>query len=46
MDRWERFNETSLPTKEAFIVSQIWKILQMLIIGMQKECSKTLIIKI
>ena len=41
MDSWERFNETSLPDKESYYYYSssylIWKILQMLIIGMQKE---------
>ena len=46
MDSWVRFDETSLPDEKLFIVAQIWKILQMLIIGMQKECSKALIIKV
>ena len=46
MDSWERFDEASLPDKEAFYSSLNRKILQMLIIGMQKEFSKVLIIKI
>ena len=46
MDSWERFDETSLPDKEAFYCCLMWEILQLLITGMQKEYSKTLIIDI
>ena len=42
MDSWDIFCQI----KRLFIATYIWKILQMLIIGMQKECLKALIIKI
>ena len=45
-DSWERFDETSLPDKEACYSNLNRKILQMLIIGMQKEYLKVLTIKI
>ena len=35
MDSWDKFDETSLTDKEAFIANYIWKALQMLTIGMQ-----------
>ena len=34
MDSWDRFNETSLPDKEAFYSNLIWKIFQILITDM------------
>ena len=40
MDSWQRFDEPSLPDKE------IWKILQMLTIGIEKQCLSILLIKI
>ena len=46
MDSWERFDETSLSDKEAFYSSLNKNILQMLIIGMQKEYSKNLTMNI
>ena len=47
IDSWKRFDETSLPDKKAFYRSlNTEKKIQMLIIDMQKECSKISIIKI
>ena len=46
MDSWERFDEELLADKEAFTVVSIWKTLQLLIIDMQDEYIKNLIIKI
>ena len=47
MDSWERFYETSLPGKEAFYSNlNIKNTLQILTIGMQKECLKSLMLKI
>ena len=46
MDSWERFDETSSPDKEDFYSSLNMEKLQILIIGMQKEYLKNLIIKI
>ena len=37
MDSWERLGERLLPNKNIFIVIQILKTLQMLIIDMQRE---------
>ena len=34
MDNWERFNETSLPSKESFYSNLNMEILKVLIIGM------------
>ena len=45
-DRWQTFDETLLPDKEAFYSSLNIEFLQILIIDMQKECLNTLIIKI
>ena len=42
IDSWERFNEISLPDKEAFYSNLNMEVLQMLIIDMQKEYSKIL----
>ena len=41
IDSWERFDEKLLPKKENFYSSYIWKILQMLIIVMEKKYGKT-----
>ena len=47
MDSWERFDETSLPHKEAFYSNlNIKNTLQILTTGMQKECLKSLMLKI
>ena len=48
MDSWERFDEKLIPSKKDFYSNLIWKILQILqlIIHMQREYLKTLIIKI
>ena len=46
MDSWKRFAERHCLIKKLFIATYIWKILQVFIIGMQKECLKALIIKI
>ena len=42
MDTWERFNENHFLIKNLFKAAYIWKILQMLIIGMEKEYSTKL----
>ena len=36
MDKWEKFDEASLPKKEIFIATKTWKILLMKIISTQK----------
>ena len=46
MNNWERFDEILLPNKEDYDRVQIWKTSQALIIGMQEEYLKSLIIKI
>ena len=46
MDSWQRFDETSLPDKEAFYSNLNMKILQMFTIGIEKKYSSILLIKI
>ena len=46
MDSWERFDETSLPDKEAFYSRLNMENIKMMIIDMPKEYSKNLTIKI
>ena len=46
IDIWERFAETSLPHKEAFYSGLEMEDIADVIIDMQKECLKSLIIKI
>ena len=46
MDSWQRFDQTSLPDKEAFYSNlNMEKILQMLTIGMEKQYLSILLIK-